>query len=334
MLPALLLRNARGNPAPLARLFSSSPSPSSSPVPCVNHNDQFFRTNDGVQLRFTDSGGDGPPLVLLHGWTANGRWFDKNTPFLSENGLRVVTLDYRGMGDSEKPGHGTRVSRISKDVKELLDYLALQKATLIGTSMGFTVISLYYEMFQKHRLAGVGFVDQTAAQFMKPGWEYGSPGNCAREMVIDLQAELKYNPSNFARAVATGGFGVTPPTEEEYKWFSREFMKCDLEFCGRLMEDHANLDMRDLIPHMKLPVLNFLGGSTKCHNFDGMAYIGEHAPNALNVTYDSFGHWLYWEDADRFNKHVLEFVNYVHKYDGDDELGPPMEQLGYLQDVV
>eukprot|EP00466_Bigelowiella_natans_P011072 jgi/Bigna1/83168/fgenesh1_pg.103_\ len=283
-------------------------------VPQIIHNDLRLTTDDGVSLRYTDTGGDGNPLVLLHGWTANGRWFDKNVESLAENGgLRVITMDYRGMGDSEHCGHGARVARISKDVKNLVDYLDLEDAVFCGTSMGFTVISLYYELFQKHRLCAAAFVDQTAAQYIKPGWGLGSLGGCTREMVADLQAQLKYDPDGCGRAVAAGGFGLEPPSEEEYTWFLNQFKKCDLEFCGRLMEDHANLDLRDLVPKMDLPILNMIGGSTKCHNIQGMEYIGENAPNAKNIYYDNYGHWLYWEDAERFNKDILEFVLKVNE---------------------
>jgi len=282
-------------------------------------------TDDGVKLRYTDTMGDGYPLVLLHGWTANGRWFDRNVPYLSSKGLRVVTMDYRGMGDSEHCKHGARVARLSKDVKCLVDKLELENAVFCGTSMGFTVISLYYELFGKHRLKGAAFVDQTAAQYIKPGWELGSLGLCTREMVADMKASLANTPDDVARGVAFSGFGIEPPSEEEYEWFGNEFRKCDLEFCGRLMEDHANLDLRDLIPTMKLPILNFIGGSTKCHQIKGMEYIGDHAPNAKNVYYDAFGHWLYWENSHRFNEDILRFVNYVNESAASDMASFPTE---------
>lgn len=56
----------------------------------------FLVTNDGVRLRYTDrspfNAGAGT-LVFLHGWAANGRWFDKNVTLAKE--LRVVTLGAR-----------------------------------------------------------------------------------------------------------------------------------------------------------------------------------------------------------------------------------------------
>jgi len=315
------------------RVFTKSAAPiaghqgnrgfASAAVPDLKHEDMFFKTNDNVQLRYTDSGGSGAPLVFLHGWTANGRYFDKNVEFLSKNGLRVVTMDYRGMGESEHCKHGARVARIATDVKCLVDHLSLENAVFCGTSMGYTVISYYYELFGTYGLTGAVFVDQTAAQYIKPGWELGSLGLCTREMCADLQGQLRYNKDELARGIASGGFGKKPPTEEEYAWFKKQYLKCDLEFCGRLMEDHANLDFRDLIPTMRLPILNLIGGSSKCHQIAGMTYIGDHAPNAKNVIYEDFGHFLYWEDPERFNQDVLRFVQYVD----DPDSNPPMKDF-------
>ena len=42
-----------------------------------------------------------------------------------------------------------------------------------------------------------------------------------------------------------------------------------------------------------VPVLNFIGGATKCHHIAGIMYIGDSVPDGTNLVYDSFGHFLY-----------------------------------------
>jgi pimeloyl-ACP methyl ester carboxylesterase len=97
----------------------------------------WLTTDDGVRLRYTDRGsfnaGAGC-VVFLHGWAANGRWFDRNRELSKE--IRMITLDYRGMGESEHPGHGFRVSRLAADVRCLLLKLSIERAVLCGTSLG------------------------------------------------------------------------------------------------------------------------------------------------------------------------------------------------------
>ena len=62
--------------------------------------------------------------MLLHGWCFSRRFFDANLAALGE-AHRVVALDLRGHGDSEKPGHGYRVARLAADVRDLLAALDL-----------------------------------------------------------------------------------------------------------------------------------------------------------------------------------------------------------------
>ena len=58
-------------------------------------------TNDGVALSFSDSGGDGVPLVMLHGFQQTKEAFGHQVSGLTDS-RRVVTLDFRGLDESDK----------------------------------------------------------------------------------------------------------------------------------------------------------------------------------------------------------------------------------------
>jgi pimeloyl-ACP methyl ester carboxylesterase len=270
---------------------------------------RWLTTDDGVRLRYHDRGAFNaglPAVVFLHGWSANGRWFDRNVDLART--VRMVTLDYRGMGESDHPGHGFRVSRLAADVRCLLLELNIASAVLVGTSLGFTVIANYLELYGYDRAAGVAFVDQSACMYSKPGWCTGAPELSNAALVADLNAALVSDFGALADGIISGGFGVTPPSDVERSFFKSQILKCDPRALGALMYDHANLDMRDYLPRVRCPVLNFIGGATKCHAIAGIAYIGETCPRGRNVTFERAGHWLYWEESARFNGEILEFV--------------------------
>jgi pimeloyl-ACP methyl ester carboxylesterase len=86
------------------------------------------------------------PILLLHGFSSSitDNWVDTNwVKFLSELGLRVIALDIRGHGNSEKFYSVTdySISALAQDAKELLDYLNVQKAHILGYSMGSRIAS-------------------------------------------------------------------------------------------------------------------------------------------------------------------------------------------------
>ncbi len=63
--------------------------------------------SNGISLNYTDSGGDGRPVVLIHGWPLSGASWSEQVPALTEAGHRVITYDRRGFGESDKPEAGT-----------------------------------------------------------------------------------------------------------------------------------------------------------------------------------------------------------------------------------
>ncbi|WP_170440501.1 alpha/beta fold hydrolase [Ruegeria arenilitoris] len=94
-----------------------------------------FTTSDGLRLAYEDTG-SGKPLLCLAGLTRNSRDFSFFAPHA--NGLRVITMDYRGRGDSDfDPDYRNySVPREAQDVIELLDHLKLDRVSILGTSRG------------------------------------------------------------------------------------------------------------------------------------------------------------------------------------------------------
>jgi len=136
---------------------------------------------------------------------------------------------------------------------------------LCGTSLGFTVIMNYIELFGYGRIIGAAFVDQSACMYYEPGWPYGAPDLSNMAFVADLDAQLHSDFDTLADGIISGGFGANPPSDAERNFFKPQILKCDPRALGALMYDHANIDMRDLLPHVKCPVLNFVGGAVQIH---------------------------------------------------------------------
>lgn len=85
--------------------------------------------------------GEGPPLVLVHGFASNGyvNWVQTGwVQTLTEAGYMAITLDNRGHGESEKPHdpEAYPARTMAHDVINLIDHLGLEHAGLIGYSMG------------------------------------------------------------------------------------------------------------------------------------------------------------------------------------------------------
>lgn len=102
-----------------------------------------FRTFDWIELFYTDSG-QGEPLIMLHGFTGSSRldWVETGVyDRMNKCGRRLIMLDARGHGESDKPHEPLSYSgrAMARDVNALARHLGLESYDLMGYSMGARV---------------------------------------------------------------------------------------------------------------------------------------------------------------------------------------------------
>ncbi|HEX2933504.1 MAG TPA: alpha/beta hydrolase, partial [Candidatus Binatia bacterium] len=91
----------------------------------------------GVRLWYTDSGGSGVPLVLLHANTGTADSWQYNIPGFVEAGYRVIAFDRRGWGRSTaNPDTGPQPGTIADDLHALVEYLKIDRFHLVGVAGG------------------------------------------------------------------------------------------------------------------------------------------------------------------------------------------------------
>src|SRR5262245_41077828 len=98
------------------------------------HRDAYAE-GDGVRLNYLDWGGDGPPLVMIHGIANSPHIFDDFAPLLSTR-FRVIAYARRGHGHSDAPTGPYGSDVLVGDLRELLDNLGIGHVSLLGWSMG------------------------------------------------------------------------------------------------------------------------------------------------------------------------------------------------------
>ncbi len=263
-------------------------------------------TNDGVQIYYEDKG-QGPPLLMIPGWTCTHNFFKKNIDPLAQC-CRVIAVNPRAHGDSEKVAWGHRISRYAKDIKDLIEALGLEKVTLLGWSMGAAVAWSYIDLFGSEHLAGHVSVDQSPRQYYNETWRWGQPGCYDAEALAILTIRLEYDPKSVARGLVPACFGDTPPTPEEVEFLAGEIDKCPPQVRADIMADHTHLDWRDLLPQIKLPALVCVGRQSKVFPWQGSAYVGEQIPGATTIFFENSGHMPFYEEPEKFNLVVQDFV--------------------------
>jgi len=143
--------------------------------------------------------GEGPPLVLLHGWPQHGwMWRKLLAPLAAE--YRVIAPDLRGFGRSDAPPGGYLKRTLAADVLELLDALGIDRARVLGHDWGGWV-SWLLALEHSDRIERFATLDITAP------W----PGKRSPARALGLAAFSSYqvivaSPVTGMRALRSRGF--------------------------------------------------------------------------------------------------------------------------------
>jgi pimeloyl-ACP methyl ester carboxylesterase len=139
----------------------------------------YARVN-GIRLHYV-VGGRGAPLVLLPGWPQTWWEFHKVMPALAAR-HRVIAVDLRGMGGSDKPATGYDKKTMARDIYELVRRLGYDKVNLAGHDIGamvaYSFAANYPNATRKISLLDVPHPDQSFYRFRllpPPGWQTPPP---------------------------------------------------------------------------------------------------------------------------------------------------------------
>ena len=126
---------------------------------------------NGVGINVTDVG-QGPPVLLLHGWPDTHELWRHQVAALTEAGYRTIAPDLRGFGDSDKPGAVEEygITKVIGDLIGLLEGLDVPKAHVVGHDWGGAIGSVFAALVPE-RVASLTFLSVGhPAAFGAAGW--------------------------------------------------------------------------------------------------------------------------------------------------------------------
>jgi pimeloyl-ACP methyl ester carboxylesterase len=110
-----------------------------------------------LRLRFLDWGGQGHPVLALHGLASSAHWYDLVAPMLRDQ-YRVIAPDQRGHGQTTQADHGYDWQSLASDAAGLLDYLGISRAAVLGHSWGCNVAINLAARFPQ-RISALAMID-------------------------------------------------------------------------------------------------------------------------------------------------------------------------------
>ena len=259
----------------------------------------------GVQLHVVEAGNPGGrPILFIHGISQSCLAWSRQLDSELARDHRLIAMDLRGHGLSDKPRDAYGDSRLwADDVRAVIDALNLDRPVLCGWSYGPLVILDYLRHYGEDRIAGVHFVGgitklgtDAAMSVITPAWLSLVPGlfaTDAEERVRSLESLLRLcfvQQSSASDLYLMLGYNVSVPPYVRQGLFSRAF------------------DNDDLLPRIRKPALMTHGAKDAIVKPEA---VDQHRAGLAHAQIDimpNVGHAPFWEDASAFNQRLHAFV--------------------------
>ncbi|MCX4832417.1 alpha/beta hydrolase [Streptomyces sp. NBC_01016] len=255
-----------------------------------------YATANDTTLHYEDLG-SGRPLVFLHGWGTSGRVWDAQAADLAAD-HRVITLDWRGCGRSDRPASGYTIDQLADDALEFIDVLGLEQPVLVGSSIAGAFV-IEAALRAPERIGAIVPVDSGVQHFStRP-----EAKQAMAELVEDMRAD---------RAGTLAGFvphWYAPGTSAALiEWTVRQVLDATPRIDG-LATDQAEYDPRERLPALRVPT-HFLHGELDSEvPLSVPRELLGLIPGARLTVIEGAGHMAQQERPDSFNQALRAVLN-------------------------
>jgi len=200
------------------------------------------------ELFMRDTGGDGPAVMLLHGWmaTADLNWSGAYGD-LADAGYRVLAIDHRGHGRGLRPLAPFLLSDCAADAAAALRTLGLAPALVVGYSMGGAIAQL---VARDHPDVASGIVLSGTAQH----WQDPETRRAFKGLGM-LGLTLSLAPRTFWRlGLRRAGL----PQNEQTPWIQSELMRHSARDIAEAGRELGRFDSRPWLPSVSVPIATLI----------------------------------------------------------------------------
>ena len=245
----------------------------------------------GTKLWYSDTGGNGPAVVLLHAGTGSGAFWVYQQPVLAKAGYRVIAYSRRGHMNSD-PGDKDNPGVASEDLDNLVNHLGIKRFHAVGLAAG-GIVATDYALSHPDKLISLTLASTIMGVTDKA---YIDLSNAIRPKIFEqLPPEMQelgpsYRAGNPAGAAA---------------WLELE-KKASIG--ARVRQKNANVITWAKVETIKTPTL-LLGGEADLYTPPSMLRLqASHLRHADVVVVSEAAHAPNWEQPEAFNKALLAFL--------------------------
>lgn len=267
----------------------------------------YFATHDGVDIYY-EQRGSGSPLLLVHGYAANRRFFAEQLESLTE-AHRIISFDLRGHGDSEPTEHGLRLPQYADDLRQLVRHLELESFDVLAWAMGGKVVLDYIDQFSDEDIRKLCLIETTPKTISGEEWEGRTESYDYEDNLKNLQSMVRDWEGYVERFYVPYLF--SPDFEEKnpdrFEWVTDQAKQNVPHVMINTWISSSAQDYRLVLPEISVPCLLARGEKSQLYEPAIADYMAEKITHARVVVFQNAGHALQLEVPEEFNERLLNF---------------------------
>jgi non-heme chloroperoxidase len=243
-------------------------------------------------------------VVFVHGWPLCHRIFESQYEVLPAYGIRCIGYDMRGFGASDRPWSGYSYDTLADDLARILQTMDVRNVTLCGFSMGGAVCVKYMDKYRGARVGKLILMAAAVPSFVqRPGFPYGM----TREQVDALIAQCYQDRAQVCDQFARMCF-ATNPSEAYLRMIAGYGTDAAGYATIRCLEALRDSDLRDSLGKIRVPTAIFHGMQDRICPFALAEEMRRGIPNAFVVPFERSGHGLFFDEKDKCNSSMVDFI--------------------------
>jgi pimeloyl-ACP methyl ester carboxylesterase len=262
----------------------------------------YLTTDDGKRVYYEDYGSGETAVVLVHGWGMGLRVWDYSLGTLTAAGYRVVAIDHRGCGKSDKDFADVGINAIASDVVALVGQLGLRKVVLNGWSLGGAVVVEAARQLGDTCAGLVLTCAATPCYLQKPDYAYGGTDEALAETLEAMLADRV----NFLAGLSAG-VCASEVSQSVVDWLWAMFMTSS-PLAAQALGELGPLDQREVLAQLDVPVMSIVGAQDAVVDPQVCRSVADYSPRATIVEFEDSGHAPFIDEAQRYNDTVLIFL--------------------------
>jgi len=265
---------------------------------------EYFEVEPNVCLHITD-GGQGRPIVFIHGWPLSDEIFEYQYNNLINAGFRVVGITLRGFGKSDKPFGSYDYDVHTLDIDKVLIQLEINNAVLVGFSMGAAIAIRYVSAYYGAHISKLVLVGAAAPIWtQRPDFPYNLQVSAVDELIELSKSDRPKLISDFAKI-----FSATEKSLNDgiNHWLYEMCLNASPYATTQSLYALRNTDLRDDLKNISIPTMIMHGKKDKICSFSLAKLLKAAIVDSEIVAFENSGHSLILEETTKFNAELIKF---------------------------